>query len=99
MASTASDQLLLSSRKSLSEAWRSLSSPLRNFTRPTSPGLSHSAVSFLRPFGGGGADQVNGHYGPTLLDEAEALAVAMVATVERLSFGQLQKPQAPSIKG
>ena len=44
-------------------------------------------------------EQVNCHYGPTMLDEAEALAVAIVATVERLSFGQLQKPQAPSIKG
>ncbi|TIW77798.1 MAG: hypothetical protein E5V53_24485, partial [Mesorhizobium sp.] len=31
-------------------------------------------------------DQVNGQYGPTLLDEAEALSAAIVATVKRLSF-------------
>ena len=43
-------------------------------------------------------DQVNGHYGPTLLDEAEALSVAIVATVERLSFDGTRKPPAPSIK-
>ncbi|WP_246694431.1 hypothetical protein [Mesorhizobium sp. M2E.F.Ca.ET.209.01.1.1] len=42
-------------------------------------------------------EQVNGHYGPTLLDEAEALSVAIVATVERLSFDST-KPPAPSIK-
>ncbi|AZO04598.1 hypothetical protein [Mesorhizobium sp. M2A.F.Ca.ET.043.02.1.1] len=42
-------------------------------------------------------EQVNGHYGPTLLGEAEALSVAIVATVERLSFGR-PKPPAPSIK-
>jgi hypothetical protein len=44
-------------------------------------------------------EQVNGHNGPTLLDEAEALAVAIVATVERLSFDGSPKPPAPSIKG
>ena len=27
-------------------------------------------------------EQVNRHYGPTLLDEAEALSVAIIATVE-----------------
>lgn len=43
-------------------------------------------------------DQVNGHYGPALLDEAEALSVAIVATVERLSFDGTPKPPAPSIK-
>ncbi|CDX39158.1 conserved hypothetical protein [Mesorhizobium sp. ORS 3359] len=43
-------------------------------------------------------EQVNGHYGPTLLDEAEALSVAIVATVERLSFDGMTKPPAPSIK-
>jgi hypothetical protein len=42
-------------------------------------------------------EQVNGHYGPTLLGEAQALSVAIVATVERLSFG-MPKPPAPSIK-
>ncbi|WP_245519487.1 MULTISPECIES: hypothetical protein [unclassified Mesorhizobium] len=43
-------------------------------------------------------DQVNGLYGPTLLDEAEALSVAIVATVERLSFEPRHIPPAPSIK-
>jgi hypothetical protein len=43
-------------------------------------------------------EQVNGHYGPTLLDEAEALSVAIIATVERLAFDGTTKPTAPSIK-
>ena len=43
-------------------------------------------------------EQVNGHYGPTVLDEAEALSVAIVATVERLSVDGTPKPPAPSIK-
>ncbi|WP_245430102.1 hypothetical protein [Mesorhizobium sp. WSM3859] len=43
-------------------------------------------------------EQVNGHYGPTLLDEAEALSVAIVATVERLSFEPRERTPAPSIK-
>lgn len=43
-------------------------------------------------------EQVNGHYGPTLLDEAEALSVAIVATVKRLSFDDTLNPPAPSIK-
>ncbi|WFP65737.1 MULTISPECIES: hypothetical protein [unclassified Mesorhizobium] len=43
-------------------------------------------------------EQVNGHYGPRLLDEAEALSVAIVATVERLSFQPQEFPPAPSIK-
>ncbi|RUX27816.1 hypothetical protein EOA23_16355 [Mesorhizobium sp. M2A.F.Ca.ET.042.01.1.1] len=43
-------------------------------------------------------EQVNGRYGPTLLDEAEALSVAIVATVERLSFEPRKIPPAPSIK-
>ncbi|RWD69696.1 hypothetical protein [Mesorhizobium sp.] len=43
-------------------------------------------------------EQVNGRYGPTLLDEAEALSVAIVATVERLSFEPREIPPAPSIK-
>ncbi|RWL42220.1 MAG: hypothetical protein EOR60_26370 [Mesorhizobium sp.] len=42
-------------------------------------------------------EQVNGHYGPTLLDEAEALSVAIVAAVERLSFEPREIPPAPSI--
>lgn len=44
-------------------------------------------------------EQVNGHFGPSLLDEAEAISRAIIATVERLSFDQPQKPPAPSIKG
>ncbi|WP_434725729.1 hypothetical protein [Mesorhizobium sp. RIZ17] len=44
-------------------------------------------------------EQVKGHYGPTLMDEAEALSVAIVATIERLSFNGTPKPPAPSIKG
>ena len=44
-------------------------------------------------------EQVTGHYGPTLVDEAEALSVAIVATVERLSFDGTPKPPASSIKG
>ncbi|RUW42997.1 MAG: hypothetical protein E5W15_12170 [Mesorhizobium sp.] len=44
-------------------------------------------------------DQVNGQYGPTLLDEAEALSAAIVATVKRLSFDPQEIPPAPSIKG
>jgi len=43
-------------------------------------------------------EQVNGHYGPSVLDEAEALSVAIVATVERLSFEPREIPPAPSIK-
>ncbi|WP_292333103.1 hypothetical protein [Mesorhizobium sp.] len=42
-------------------------------------------------------EEVRGRYGPTLLDEAEALSVAIVASVERLSFDGT-KPPAPSIK-
>jgi hypothetical protein len=43
-------------------------------------------------------EQVKVHYGPTLLDEAEALSVAIVASVERLSFDGTPKPPASSIK-
>ncbi|TIP39101.1 MAG: hypothetical protein E5X77_30375 [Mesorhizobium sp.] len=43
-------------------------------------------------------EQVNGHYGPSVLDEAEALSVAIVARVERLSFDGTPKPPAPIIK-
>ncbi|RWE76171.1 MAG: hypothetical protein EOS42_12030 [Mesorhizobium sp.] len=43
-------------------------------------------------------EQVNSRYGPTLLDEAEALSVAIVATVERLSFEPREFPPASSIK-
>jgi len=43
-------------------------------------------------------EQVKVHYGPTLLDKAEALSVAIVASVERLSFDGTPKPPASSIK-
>ncbi|MBZ9894259.1 hypothetical protein LB545_07865 [Mesorhizobium sp. BR1-1-6] len=43
-------------------------------------------------------EMVNGLYGPTLLDEAEAISAAIVATVERLQLQTTVKPPAPSIK-
>lgn len=43
-------------------------------------------------------EAVNGIYGPGLLDEAEALPAAIVATVERLQLSSAVKPPAPSIK-
>lgn len=43
-------------------------------------------------------EAVNGLYGPGLMDEAEALAAAIVATVERLQLQTAEKPPAPSIK-
>jgi hypothetical protein len=43
-------------------------------------------------------EAVNGQRGPSLLAEAEALASAIVATVQRLSFDGAPKPPAPSIK-
>lgn len=45
--------LWLSSQKSGSLAWRSFSSLFDLLTRPTSPGFSHSALSFLCSFGTG----------------------------------------------
>jgi hypothetical protein len=42
-------------------------------------------------------EAVNGLYGPEPIHEAEALATAIVATVERLQL-QTVKPPAPSIK-
>ncbi|TGU95020.1 hypothetical protein EN794_025620 [Mesorhizobium sp. M00.F.Ca.ET.151.01.1.1] len=43
-------------------------------------------------------DYINGRDGPSLLAEAEALAAAIVATVDRLSFEPLEIPPAPCIK-
>ncbi|TPM92745.1 hypothetical protein [Mesorhizobium sp. B2-1-3A] len=43
-------------------------------------------------------EAVNGIHGPSLMDEAEALAAAIVATVERLQLQTAVKPPAPSIK-
>lgn len=42
-------------------------------------------------------EAVNGLYGPELMDEAEAISAAIVATVERLQLSVV-KPPAPSIK-
>ncbi|WP_245466532.1 MULTISPECIES: hypothetical protein [unclassified Mesorhizobium] len=39
-------------------------------------------------------DEVNGHYGPELFAEAEALSRAIVLTVQRLSIGDVAKPPA-----
>ncbi|TSE07571.1 hypothetical protein C1D09_018745 [Mesorhizobium intechi] len=41
---------------------------------------------------------VNGLYGPGLMEEAEALAAAVVETVDRLTLRATAKPPAPSIK-
>jgi hypothetical protein len=43
-------------------------------------------------------EQVNGHYGPTIMHEAAALAAAIVKTVDRLSFEPREMPPEPSIK-
>jgi hypothetical protein len=40
-------------------------------------------------------EQANGHYGPTVLGEAEAISAAIVATVQRLSFDEPQKLKSP----
>ncbi|OBQ68422.1 hypothetical protein EFV37_24985 [Mesorhizobium loti] len=42
-------------------------------------------------------EAVNGIYGPGLIDEAEAIAAAIVATVERLQLRAATKPPAPNI--
>ncbi|MGT2467444.1 hypothetical protein ACVOMV_25045 [Mesorhizobium atlanticum] len=39
-------------------------------------------------------EQVNGHYGPMLLDEAEALSRAIVETVNRLSPDHAPAPSS-----
>ncbi|TPN79951.1 hypothetical protein [Mesorhizobium sp. B1-1-2] len=43
-------------------------------------------------------EMVNGLYSPTLMGEAEAIAAAIVATVERLQLQTTVKPPAPNIK-
>ncbi|WP_245438046.1 hypothetical protein [Mesorhizobium sp. WSM4312] len=43
-------------------------------------------------------EAVNGLYGPTLLDEAEAIAVAIVATIDKVKLRVTMKPPAPNIK-
>lgn len=43
-------------------------------------------------------EMVNGVYGPELMDEAEAISAAIVATIERLQLQSAVKPPAPSIR-
>jgi len=43
-------------------------------------------------------EAVNGLYGPELIHEAEALAAAIVATIEKMQLRVMMKPPAPSIK-
>lgn len=43
-------------------------------------------------------EAVNGIYGPGLMDEAEAIAGAIVATIERLQLQTAVKPPAPNIR-
>ncbi|BCH11914.1 hypothetical protein MesoLj131c_61720 [Mesorhizobium sp. 131-3-5] len=43
-------------------------------------------------------EMVNGLYGPELMDEAEAIATAIVATVAKLHVAATVKPPAPTIK-
>jgi len=41
---------------------------------------------------------VNGLYGPELIHEAEALAAAIVATIDKMQLRVMMKPPSPSIK-
>nr|WP_280790484.1 hypothetical protein [Mesorhizobium sp. LNHC220B00] len=41
---------------------------------------------------------VNGLYGPGLMDEAEAIAAAILSTIDKLQLTAIEKPPAPSIK-
>ncbi len=43
-------------------------------------------------------EAVNGLYGPELIHEAEALAAAIVATIEKMQLRVMMKPPSPSIK-
>ncbi|WP_027167310.1 hypothetical protein [Mesorhizobium sp. WSM3224] len=43
-------------------------------------------------------EMVNGLYGPELIHEAEALATAIVATVDKLTLQAHEMPPASSIK-
>ncbi|MES0102781.1 hypothetical protein NKK50_03915 [Mesorhizobium sp. M0001] len=43
-------------------------------------------------------EAVNGLYGPGLMDEAEALAAAIVATIDQMPLRVMVKPPSPSIK-
>ena len=41
---------------------------------------------------------MNGLYGPELIHEAEALAAAIVATIDKMQLRVMMKPPSPSIK-
>ncbi|MER9590919.1 hypothetical protein NKI94_19200 [Mesorhizobium australicum] len=43
-------------------------------------------------------EMVNGLYGPGLMDEAEAIAAAILSTIDKLQLRAIDKPPAPSIK-
>ncbi|PBB23944.1 hypothetical protein CK228_24625 [Mesorhizobium sp. WSM4312] len=43
-------------------------------------------------------EAVNGLYGPELIHEAEALAAAIVATIDKMQLRVMMKPSAPSTK-
>jgi hypothetical protein len=43
-------------------------------------------------------EMVNGLYGPDIIHEAEAIATAIVATVDKLTLKSTEMPPAPSIK-
>lgn len=43
-------------------------------------------------------EMVNGLYGPGLMDEAEAIAAAILSTIDKLQLRSIAKPPAPSIK-
>ncbi|ESX46912.1 hypothetical protein NLY43_02995 [Mesorhizobium sp. C416B] len=43
-------------------------------------------------------EAVNGLYGAGLMDEAEALAAAIVATIDQMQLRVMVKPPSPSIK-
>ena len=43
-------------------------------------------------------EAVNGLYGPELIHEAEALAAAIVATIDKMQLRVMMKPPSPSIK-
>ncbi|WP_246501593.1 hypothetical protein [Mesorhizobium caraganae] len=41
-------------------------------------------------------EMVNGLYGPGLMDEAEALAAAIVATIDQMQLRVMVKPPSPA---
>ncbi|ARP64363.1 hypothetical protein A9K65_013980 [Mesorhizobium sp. WSM1497] len=43
-------------------------------------------------------EMVNGLYGPGLVHEAEALATAIIATIDKVQLQAIAKPPSPSIK-